>query len=198
MDPPSTEIRDLACAETWLRVSWRDGHESTYPSIWLLEACSCRACGSSETAVRHVRLTDKPARPVLVSAALQDGNVALDWGSGHVSRFDPGWLRAHCLSDPERRRRKPAPVIWSAESLDPLPYMDYAAVAGDPARHLAFLEALRDLGFVILKEVPTARARTEEVAGLVGKLRLRKGQSTAPGWTKMRDVSADVEEWLVK
>jgi hypothetical protein len=34
--------------------------------------------------------------------------------------------------------------------------------------------------------------------GLVGKLRLRKGQPVAERWIKMRDISATVEEWLVR
>jgi hypothetical protein len=34
--------------------------------------------------------------------------------------------------------------------------------------------------------------------GLMGKLRLRKGQPTGDRWIKMRDISADVEEWLVR
>lgn len=36
------------------------------------------------------------------------------------------------------------------------------------------------------------------VIGLMGKLRLRKGQPTGARWIKMRDVSATVEEWLVR
>ena len=34
--------------------------------------------------------------------------------------------------------------------------------------------------------------------GLMGKLRIRKGQATGSRWIKMRDVSATVEEWLVR
>jgi hypothetical protein len=34
--------------------------------------------------------------------------------------------------------------------------------------------------------------------GLMGKLRLRKGQATGAGWIKMRDISETIEEWLVK
>jgi hypothetical protein len=34
--------------------------------------------------------------------------------------------------------------------------------------------------------------------GLMGKLRVRKGQQVAPHWVKMRDISDTVEEWLVK
>jgi len=34
--------------------------------------------------------------------------------------------------------------------------------------------------------------------GLVGKLRVRKGQPTGASWIKMRDISDAVEEWLVR
>jgi hypothetical protein len=34
--------------------------------------------------------------------------------------------------------------------------------------------------------------------GLMGKLRIRKGQPTGSNWIKMRDVSDTVEEWLVR
>ena len=37
-----------------------------------------------------------------------------------------------------------------------------------------------------------------DTVGLMGKLRLRKGQPTAAGWIKMRDVSDTVEEWLIR
>ena len=34
--------------------------------------------------------------------------------------------------------------------------------------------------------------------GLMGKLRLRKGQAVATNWIKMKDISEQVEEWLVR
>lgn len=37
-----------------------------------------------------------------------------------------------------------------------------------------------------------------DCVGLMGKLRIRKGQVTGARWIKMRDVSASVEEWLVR
>lgn len=46
----------------------------------------------------------------------------------------------------------------------------------------------------------TPRSRRKEWAavGLMGKLRVRKNQVKGPAWIKMRDISADVEEWLVR
>ena len=37
-----------------------------------------------------------------------------------------------------------------------------------------------------------------DTVGLMGKLRLKKGQPTGTNWIKMRDISSDVEEWLVR
>ena len=37
-----------------------------------------------------------------------------------------------------------------------------------------------------------------EAIGLMGKLRLRKGQPTGTNWIKMRDISETIEEWLVR
>ncbi|MEX5565129.1 peptidase G2 autoproteolytic cleavage domain-containing protein, partial [Pseudophaeobacter sp. 1A16562] len=45
---------------------------------------------------------------------------------------------------------------------------------------------------------PRADRPEWDTVGLMGKLRLLKGQPTGSRWIKMRDVSADVEEWLVR
>ncbi|MEO3480800.1 peptidase G2 autoproteolytic cleavage domain-containing protein [Phaeobacter sp. CAU 1743] len=45
---------------------------------------------------------------------------------------------------------------------------------------------------------PRADRPEWDTVGLMGKLRLLKGQPTGGRWIKMRDVSADVEEWLVR
>lgn len=43
----------------------------------------------------------------------------------------------------------------------------------------------------------TARKEWDAV-GVIGICRLRKGQPTAPGWLKLRDISDAVEEWFVR
>lgn len=158
--------------EAGIRITWRDGHRSRFPSIWLLHACSCESCGTSETGVRHVRLTEQPRQPKIHGAILCINSVRIDWGGNHFSHFDSTWLRGHCLSEAERKRRSRAPVPWGEELADNLPYMDYSVVSADPEAHLEFLETLRDKGVVFLRDVPVERERTEEIAGLVGTLRI--------------------------
>jgi hypothetical protein len=46
--------------------------------------------------------------------------------------------------------------------------------------------------------IPREQRPEWSVVGLMGKLRIRKGQATMPTWIKMRDVSENVEEWLIK
>ena len=46
--------------------------------------------------------------------------------------------------------------------------------------------------------VPRKDRKEWDEVGMVGKLRMRKGQTTGDRWIKLRDISSDVEEWLVR
>ena len=49
------------------------------------------------------------------------------------------------------------------------------------------------------KSYETRESRKEwETIGLMGKLRMRKGQPTGDRWIKMRDITDSIEEWLVR
>lgn len=49
-----------------------------------------------------------------------------------------------------------------------------------------------------LEYIPRDDRKEWDTVGLLGKIRLRKGQITAPTWIKLRDISENVEEWLVR
>jgi hypothetical protein len=53
-------------------------------------------------------------------------------------------------------------------------------------------------GTTISKYIPREDRPEWDTIGLMGKLRMKKGQPTGDRWIKMRDVSDDVEEWLVR
>ena len=46
--------------------------------------------------------------------------------------------------------------------------------------------------------IPREQRPEWDCVGLMGKLRIRKGQPTGSRWIKMRDISDSVEEWLVR
>lgn len=155
-----------------LALTWGDGHPSLYPAVWLLEACTCERCGSTETAVRHVRLSDKPRRPRIHASEHDKSSLFIDWGEGHRSIYPLDWLRTMCLCESSRRARKFRASTWGSEMAAKLPYISYAEVSESRARQLAFLESILAYGFAILRDVPAAREKTAEVTSLVGKLRL--------------------------
>ena len=49
-----------------------------------------------------------------------------------------------------------------------------------------------------LTYVARADRKEWDTVGLVGKLRMKKGQKTGTNWIKLRDISDTVEEWLVR
>ena len=46
--------------------------------------------------------------------------------------------------------------------------------------------------------VPREERKEWDAVGMMGKLRMRKGQPTGDRWIKLRDISSNVEEWLVR
>ena len=46
--------------------------------------------------------------------------------------------------------------------------------------------------------IPREQRPEWDAVGMMGKLRIRKGQTVGDRWIKMRDISSSVEEWLVK
>ena len=169
---PENQVASLDIGDSQLELSWHDGYVSRYPASWLLEACDCDTCGDTRSAVRHTRLVDKPQRPAILIATHDTDSVRIDWGNGHLSCYSLPWLRYHCLSPAGRAKRKFKPSCWGDEMATNLPYMDYTEVAASDDLQLQFLESILHKGFAVLRGVPAARERTEEITSLVGKLRL--------------------------
>lgn len=46
--------------------------------------------------------------------------------------------------------------------------------------------------------IPRDQRKEWDAIGMMGKLRMRSGQPTGDRWIKMRDITSDIEEWLVR
>ena len=103
------QVVEVARIDSKLQVIWGDGHSSQYSGIWLINVCDCGACGSTISAVRHRKLTDVAPRPELASAQIDVGGyIVVEWDGAHQSRFKALWLRNHCPSAEESKRRQSA------------------------------------------------------------------------------------------
>jgi len=171
---PRTTITEVRCDQGRVALHWADGHESRFHAIWLRHNCHCPACGTSETAIRPLKLTAIPEDIAAQAATISEsGDLEVVWnGDGHTSHYARDWLRAHCYSAAERARRHWRPILWGPEIAGNLPETDYTDAKANEQARLDLLEKLRDFGFVLLRGVPVQPEATTEIAALVGPLRI--------------------------
>ena len=101
-------------------------------------------------------------------------------------------------------------VEWTNEDGDVEKYASDFVPAGITVPDDAVTKTVDDDGTPLLRRVlnpaydpdvtyvPREQRAEWDPVGLMGKLRIRKGQVTGARWIKMRDISDTVEEWLVR
>jgi gamma-butyrobetaine hydroxylase len=132
--------------------------------LWLRDNCPCPEC-------RHEsgqRLLDTRSLPddLSVVAVFENGAVEVSFSDGHVSQFDPEWLRANAGEAQPRPRR-----LWDASIQDALPLARYKDVAAGGAALRDWLTAVDAFGFAILSGCPTEPGTVTRVAELFGFVR---------------------------
>ncbi|TDV47749.1 gamma-butyrobetaine dioxygenase [Pseudomonas helmanticensis] len=154
-------------------IEWADGRISPFHHVWLRDNCPCPQCVYNVTREQVFESVD--AAEDLKPAAVHidtDGCLRIDWQDGHLSRFDPGWLRAHAYDDDSRAERlagKPEPYLWRSDLQ--LPVFDYSALMNDNAALLQWLIAVRDIGLTQVRGVPTEPGSLKLIAQRISFIR---------------------------
>jgi len=154
-------------------IAWADGRISPFHHVWLRDNCPCQQCVYNVTREQVFEIVDaaddlKPAAAHIDT----DGCLRVDWQDGHLSRFDPGWLRAHAYDDESRAERlaaKPKPYLWHSDLQ--LPVFEYAALMNDNAALLQWLLAVRDIGLTQVRGVPTEPGSLKLIAQRISFIR---------------------------
>ena len=106
------------------------------------------------------------------SAVLIDegaGGLRVEWRpDGHVSVYDPRWLRAQCNAGGGNAQRGAAPATWDAVLSSAMPGMDYDDIAGSDNALLAWLCRLRDTGVAIMRGASREPLTVLALARLIG------------------------------
>jgi gamma-butyrobetaine hydroxylase len=156
----------LATEARRVRITWDDGHESTFHAIWLRDNCPCPEC-RHESGQRLLDTRSVPDDVALATAHADDGSITATFADGHEARFGAAWLRDHCYcgaeSHPSRRR------LWDATV--ELPVLCYDEVTGSDDALRRWLRWVDELGFAILKTGPTEPGTVTRVAELFGFVR---------------------------
>lgn len=154
-------------------IEWADGRVSPFHHVWLRDNCPCDQCVYSVTREQVFESVDaaEDLQP-LATRIDTDGCLRIDWQDGHLSRFDPGWLRAHAYDDESRAERlagKPQPRLWHSDLQ--LPVFDFTALMNDNAALLQWLLAVRDIGLTQVRGVPTEPGSLKLIAQRISFIR---------------------------
>jgi gamma-butyrobetaine dioxygenase len=156
-----------------IHVQWADGRLSPFHHQWLRDNCPCPLCVYTVTREQVLEIVDV-AQDLTPSRAHVDaeGCLNVEWQDGHLSRFDPGWLRAHAYDDEsraERRAAKPKSQLWNCNLK--LPVFDYQALMNDNDALLQWLLAVRDIGLTQVRGVPTEPGSLKLIAQRISFIR---------------------------
>ena len=156
-----------------LQVKWGDGHTSQFHHLWLRDNCRCEQCGERAIGQKLALLVDLPSEVAPAREEInQDGVLVVIWAQdGHISRYEPEWLREHCYSHPAREARRHQPRLWDSGLQDRLPETTWENSFRDDTGQHQLISLIRDYGFALVHGVPTNRDDFERMAKRIGFLR---------------------------
>ncbi|KAA0978377.1 gamma-butyrobetaine dioxygenase [Pseudomonas sp. ANT_H12B] len=156
-----------------IQVKWADGRVSPFHHQWLRDNCPCPLCVYTVTREQVLEIVDVEENLIATQASVDaQGCLCVDWQDGHLSRFDPGWLRAHAYDDEsraERRAPKPKSQLWDNHLK--LPVFEYQALMNDNDALLQWLLAVRDIGLTQVRGVPTEPGSLKLIAQRISFIR---------------------------
>jgi len=158
-----------------LSITWSDGAKSELLALWLRDHCQMPTSRNPSNGQRLINITDIPADIGIANASLEGRSLVIEFsGDGHRSEFDIDWLRAncYCLNPQQDDRSEAFKTLWDSESFsEGLPRCSYADFCGLDRSRLGALQAVRDLGFVILDGVDCAAGEVLKVIRQFGFVR---------------------------
>ena len=173
---PAFRIDSVATTDNGVKIIWKDGHESFYHNLWLLDSCRCPKCFQRDTLSLNSGhdLLKMPLNPTPEIVKLnREGDLDITWGgeqTDHHSVFDASWLRVHCQNDPQLKEPRQL-QLWDASVS--VPYFDYHEVMEDDGALLSFLNQIYVLGVAVVDNSLKTEASFKALVERVGPLRQR-------------------------
>ncbi len=169
--PITHAISDARADGPAIHVTWDDGRTSAFHALFLRENSPDEETINSvsrEAVTSPLDFAeDLTAQAVSVDGA---GALVVTWShGGHVSRFHPGWLRAHAWFEDNARRD--TRVLWTADDLTAPPTFSGEQALVDDAVFLSWLQALRDFGVARLEGLANEDGLLEAVVSRIGPVR---------------------------
>jgi gamma-butyrobetaine dioxygenase len=154
------------------------GQVLRFPAVWLRDNCPCPECVAPGTTQKLRDITDLPNGVAVTPTEFAAGSVTVTFAPDqHRATFSRSWLIAQA---PGRDgdgdgRTEDDKQLWLPADLAPetgrFPRASWPRYLGQPAERIRALAAVRRLGFVLLRGVPTEPGAVLEVAASFGFVR---------------------------
>ncbi|MFC1411997.1 phosphonate degradation HD-domain oxygenase [Streptacidiphilus sp. N1-12] len=149
---------------------------SEFAAVWLRDNCACAECRDPGSQQKLFQITDLPTELALSSETPVDLDGAPGWEvvwspDGHRSRYADTWLAPP--GDAEREdRTEETKLLWRAADLNgALPEGSWADYRQGGAVKARLLDAVAQLGFCLLRDVPVRDGQVLAVAESFGFVR---------------------------
>ena len=169
-------IVKLSIVDDELVIEWYDGKESRIYSHWLRDHCQMPTSINTNNGQRLFSVVDIPEETYIEKAYKDEkGNVCvLFQPENHLSVFSQNWLIKNCydlnlhFDDRSERQKK----LWQKDTFEAgLPFVDFESMCNDESGKLDMLRLIRDVGFVVLENVPTKEGQVLKVISKLGYTR---------------------------
>ncbi len=169
-------IKKLLVVNDELVIDWQDGKQSRLFAHWLRDHCQMPTSRNLNNSQRLFSVVDIPEETYIEDAYKDEkGNVCvLFQPENYLSVFSQNWLRKNCydlnlhFDDRSERQKK----LWQKNTFEAgLPFVDFESICNDVSSKLYMLRLIRDVGFVVLENVPTKEGQVLKVISELGYTR---------------------------
>jgi len=169
-------IKKLLVVNDELVIDWQDGKQSRLFTHWLRDHCQMPTSRNLNNGQRLFSVVDIPEETYIEKAYKDDkGNVCvLFQPENHLSVFTQNWLSKNCydlnlhFDDRSERQKK----LWQKDTFEAgLHFVDFESMCNDLSSKLDMLRLIRDIGFVVLENVPTKEGQVLKVISELGYTR---------------------------
>ena len=169
-------IKKLLLVNDELVIDWQDGKQSRLFAHWLRDHCQMPTSRNLNNGQRLFSVVDIPEETYIEKAYKDEkGNICvLFQPENHLSVFSQNWLSKNCydlnlhFDDRSERQKK----LWQKDTFEAgLPFVDFESICNDVSSKLDMLRLIRDVGFVVLENVPTKEGQVLKVISELGYTR---------------------------
>ncbi|KAK7504865.1 hypothetical protein BaRGS_00003893, partial [Batillaria attramentaria] len=157
-------------SKTSLAVTWKDGSESNFHSLWLRYSCHCKQCLEEHTGQRLFLCENLDPDATIQSVEKEGDSLVITWGGQeqHTGFVPVQFLKEYDHSSTALKTKKEAITVNTfAKSVPELQYKD--VVEKDEGLY-QWLNAMSKFGFCVIKGVPTEEFMVVKVAEMIGPI----------------------------